>query len=126
MVMSAFNKTGTDGIVFQEKVVILDSMLVFSKVASFGFERIPYFGIVGTPDEVIEGIEEPFVLTLIEIIHTYFNPLGLFLLAVWIAQFGPLSQVGPSTSFVQEDFYSFIGVKGHFVAIPDFGVSVSV
>ena len=57
MVMSAFNKTGTDGIAFQEKVVKLDSMLVFPKVASFGFERIPYFGIAGTPDEVIEGID---------------------------------------------------------------------
>ena len=61
MVMSTFNKTGTDGIAFQEKVVILDSMLDFPKVVSFGFERIPYFGILGPPDEVIEGIEEPFV-----------------------------------------------------------------
>ena len=125
MIVGTFDKTGADGIAFQEKVVILDSMLVFSKVASFGFERIPYFGITGTPDEVIEGIEEPFVLTLIEIIHTLFNPLGLFFLAVWIAPFGHLSQVGPSMSFVQ-NFYSFIVVKSHFVAIPDFGVSVSV
>ena len=73
MGMSAFNKPGTDGIAFQEKIVILDAMLVFPKVASFGFERIPYFGISGTPDEVIEGIEEPFILTLKEIIHTFFK-----------------------------------------------------
>ena len=108
--MSAFNKTGTDGIAFHEKDVILDSMLDFPKVASFGFKRIPYFGIAGTPDEVIEGIEEPFVLTLIEIIHTFLDSLGLFLLAVWIAQFGHLSQVGSSMSFVQ-DFHSFVVSK---------------
>ena len=64
--------------------MILDSMLVFSKVVSFCFERIPYFGIAGTPDEVIEGIEEPLVLTLIAIIHTLFNPLGLFLPVVTV------------------------------------------
>ena len=125
MIVGTFDKTGADGIAFQEEVVIVDSMLVFPKVASFGFERIPYFEIPGTPYEVIEGIEEPFVLTLIEIIHTLFNPLGLFLLAVWIAQFGHLSQVGPSMSFVQ-DFYSFIGIKGHFVSVPDLGISVSI
>ena len=120
MVMGAFNKTGADEIPFPEKIVIPDSMLVFPKVASFGFERISYFGITGASDQIVERIEEVFVSALVEVIQSFSKPLGLCLLAFWIAQFSHLSQVGPSMAFVQ-DFYPVMGFKGDFVTVPYFG-----
>ena len=46
MIVGTFDKAGADGIPFPEKMVIPNPILIFPKVASFGFERISYFGII--------------------------------------------------------------------------------